>query len=85
MRVGPTRNMRLFTDGVCIKLLTPATFAARGCGDEHRVHGKRVHIKAERLGRLGEAARITSVLVRTSLLRPSQSAQLSEAIIFFRF
>src|SRR5207247_9449580 len=31
-----------------------------------------------------EAVCITSALVRTSLLRPSQSAQLSEAIIFFR-
>ena len=32
-----------------------------------------------------EAGCVTSVLVRTSLLRPSQSAQLSEAIIFLRF
>src|SRR5258708_31283361 len=28
---------------------------------------------------------VTLALVRTSVLRPSQSAQLSEAIIFFRF
>ena len=32
-----------------------------------------------------EAACVTSALVRTSVLRPSQSAQLSEAIIFLRF
>jgi hypothetical protein len=32
-----------------------------------------------------EAACVTLALVRTSVLRPSQSAQLSEAIVFFRF
>src|SRR5258707_15754065 len=32
-----------------------------------------------------EAVCVTLALVRTSVLRPSQSAQLSEAIIFFRF